>query len=387
MNSHHRSIGLVFAVHGMVAGSMSTRIPWIQDQLDLGPGTLGLALLCPSIGAFLAMPTASRLAHRFGTRATSRLLIALWCAGVLLPALSPAPGWLFAAFLLYGAAAGMSDVVMNAHGVVVEKHLGRPIISGLHGMWAVGSLAGGGLGVLAAQFGLDARLHLAAVSVVMLGVGVLAGRGLLADGPAGAHVPAPRRFALPTRAIAAIGVVGFCGTFAEGASANWAAVYVTEVASAGPGMAAATYTIFMLFMASTRLAGDRIVQRFGPVTVVRLSGATAAIGALLVVVARTPALAIAGFSLLGLGVAVVVPLVFAAAGRTGATPGEGVAGVATITYLSGLTAPAITGWAAGAFSYPAAFTLVAVILVAMSALAGALRPKPAPAQTPEPALR
>ncbi|MFC7646503.1 MFS transporter [Streptosporangium lutulentum] len=231
--SHHRAIAAVFAAHGAVAGSLATRVPWIQDHLHLGPGTLGLALLCPSIGAFVGMPLASRLAYRFGGRAATRVLLALWCAALALPALAPAPAWLFVAFLLYGTAAGMCDVVMNAHAVVLERHLGRSIISGLHGLWCVGSLAGGGIGALAAQAEVDARLHLGAIALVLLGLGAVAGRDLMPDGST-AGVPAPRRFALPSRAILAIGLVGFCGTFAEGASSNWAAVYLTEV-TAAPG--------------------------------------------------------------------------------------------------------------------------------------------------------
>jgi MFS family permease len=92
-----------------------------------------------------------------------------------------------------------------------------------------------------------------------------------------------------------------------------------------------------------------------------------------------------GFALLGVGVATVVPLVFTAAADTGSTPGEGVAGVATITYLSGLTAPAVTGWAAGALSYPAAFALITCICAPAVLLAGALRPRPA--RLPEAAER
>jgi predicted membrane-bound spermidine synthase len=91
--------------------------------------------------------------------------------------------------------------------------------------------------------------------------------------------------------------------------------------------------------------------------------------------ARTPWLCMVGLALIGVGVAVVVPLVFTAAGRTGASAGEGVAGVATITYLSGLLAPAATGWTAGAFSYPAAFGLITVMAALMALLAGALRPR------------
>ncbi|NVI87345.1 MFS transporter [Actinomadura sp. BRA 177] len=374
MNRHHRAIGAVFAVHGAVSGTLATRLPWIQDRLDLSPGVLGLALLCPSIGAFAAMPTASRLAHRIGERRTVRLLIAAWCAALALPALAPAPGWLFAVMLLFGATAGMSDVVMNSHGVAVEGHVRRPLMSGLHGLWCVGSLAAGGIGIAAAHARVDARLHLGLVALVLLAAGTLAGRGLLADRPS-EGVPAPRRFALPTRAVLAIGVVGFCGTFAEGASADWSAVYLTEVADAGPGLAAAAYTIFMSCMAGTRLAGDRIVRRFGPAAVVRCGGSVAVLGGILVVAARTPWLAISGFALIGIGIATVVPLVFAAAAGTGATPGEGVAGVATITYLSGLTAPAVTGWTAGALSYPAAFAMITCVVAVMTLTAGALRPR------------
>ena len=374
--SHHRAIAAVFVAHGAVAGSLATRIPWIQDHLHLGPGTLGLALLCPSIGAFIGMPLAGRLAYRFGGRAATRVLLALWCGALALPALAPAPAWLFVAFLLYGAAAGMCDVVMNAQAVVLERRLGRSIISGLHGLWCVGSLAGGGIGALAAQAGIDARLHLGVTALVLLSLGAVAGRDLLPDSsPAG--VPAPRRFALPTRAILVIGLVGFCGTFAEGASSNWAAVYLTEVAAAGPGVAAAGYMTFMLCMAGARLVGDRVIQRLGPVTAVRAGGIVAAVGGAIVVAARTPVLCIAGFALLGLGVAVIVPLVFAAAGNAGPTPGEGVAGIATITYLSGLTAPAVTGWVAGGVSYPAAFAMVTGVMVLLTLLAPVLRPAPA----------
>ncbi|GAA3603578.1 MFS transporter [Nonomuraea rosea] len=372
--SHHRAIAAVFAVHGAVAGTLSTRIPWIQDQLDLDPRLLGLALLCPPIGAFIGMPMAGRLAYRFGGRAASRALIALWCAALALPALSPSPVWLFAAFLLFGAAAGLSDVTMNAHAVVLERRLGRSIMSSLHGMWAVGSLAAGGLGTLAAQAGIDARLHHGVMSAALLLLSAFAGRGLLADDSPAAGAPAPRRFALPSRAILPIGLVGFCATFAEGASANWSAVYLTEVAEAGPGVAAAGYTIFMFCMAGTRLLGDHVIRQLGPVRAVRAGGAVAVLGGVIVVLARTPALGIAGFALVGLGVAVIVPLVFTAAGNSGTSPGEAITGVATITYLSGMVAPAVTGWVAGGLSYPAAFAMITGVMVILTLLAQALRP-------------
>ena len=362
-------------VHGAVAGSLTTRLPWIQENLHLSPGMLGLVLLCPPIGAFIGMPLASRLSYRFGGRATTRILLALWCAAVALPALAPGVAWLFPIFMLYGMASGMCNVVMNAHAVDLELRLKRSIMSGMHGMWAVGSLTGGGIGALAAQLGVDARLHLGVLSVVILGCGVLVGRGLH-HSESIPDAPKPKRFTLPTRSVLAIGVVGFCSTFAEGASANWSTVYLTNVADASPGLAAATYMIYMFCMGGTRLLGDLVIGRFGPVAVVRVGGIVAAVGGVTVVAGRTAVICAVGFALIGFGLALVVPLVFAAAGKAGRTPGEGVAGVASITYLSGLTAPAITGWIAGSASYPTAFAVITGVIVVLVLLAPVMRPAP-----------
>jgi MFS family permease len=124
--------------------------------------------------------------------------------------------------------------------------------------------------------------------------------------------------------------------------------------------------------------GLPIVRRLGPVATVRAGSALATLGGVVLVWGRTPGLSIAGFALLGVGVAVIVPLVFAAAGHAGRTPGEGAAGVATITYLAGLVAPAVTGWVAGITSFPTAFGLITCATLAMGCIAGVLRPRPTP---------
>lgn len=400
MTRPHRAIALVFVVHGAVAGTLTTSVPWLQAHYRLGPAALGLALFCAPVGSFIAMPTANRIAHRYGARRTTRVLIALWAALLPAPVLAGRPELLFVAYLLLGMAAGSSDVLMNAQAVGLERAMRRPIISRLHGLWCLGSLAAGGVGILTAQQHIGTPLHLLVVAGLLVVLAAYAGHGLPADdsavpgsgsesgtGSGSEAAPAPRRFALPTRAILAIGLLGFCATFAEGATSNWAGVYVTKVADAGPTAAATTYTLFMFSMTVTRLLGDRAVQRLGPVMTVRLGASIATCGGILVVVGRTPLPCMIGFALIGIGIAVNVPLVISAAGRTRTTPGEGVAGVATITYLSGLIAPAAIGWTAGAVSYPAAFALVTAMAATMTLLAGKLRPRPAsPASPPSPVL-
>ncbi|MFD0262582.1 MFS transporter [Kitasatospora indigofera] len=390
---------VVFAVHGAVTGTFVTRIPWVQHHLHLNAGQLGIALLAPAVGAFLAMPLAGHLAHRYGPRAAVRALMASWCLSLALPALAPDLLLLWSALFLYGATSGMAAVQLNAQGVEVERRLGRSIMSGLHGMWSAGGLVASGFGVLAANQQVDARIQLAVTSLALTVLAVLACNGLVdaradqrADarpaagqkagpdagpgaGPDTERSPrreAPPRFALPPRSALAIGLVGFCAVFAEGASMDWAGVYLRDVTGASPGIAAASFTAFAATMTAARLSGDLAVRRLGPVRTVRAGGAVATLGGLLVISTGSPYLAIPGFGLIGIGIAVVVPLAFAAAGRT-ADPSRAIAGVATITYTASLSAPAAIGLIAQSVSLTASFALVAVLTAALVGTAGALR--------------
>ncbi|ADI05454.1 integral membrane transport protein [Streptomyces bingchenggensis BCW-1] len=366
------AVATVFAVHGAVTGNFATRVPWIQEHLDLSAGLLGLALVFPAIGASVAMPLAGRISHRFGARAALRGLIALWCLSLVLPPLAPGLVWLCAALFVYGASAGMADVAMNALGVEIETRLGRSIMSGLHGMWSVGALLGSAAGTLAAHADADARLHLGLAAAVLTVIGAVVCHWVL-DLRSTPEEHPPPRFALPPRSALIIGAVGFCAVFAEGASLDWSAVYLRDVLDSSPALAAACTTAFSCTMAAARLVGDAVVGRFGAVRTVRVGGVLSTAGGVLIVTANGPALAIAGFGLLGLGVAVVVPLAFAAAGRSGPNPSQAIAGVATITYTSGLIAPAAMGSIADATSLTTSFGVVAVLTLGLVVGAGVLR--------------
>jgi predicted MFS family arabinose efflux permease len=382
VRSARRAITLVFALHGGLAGSFFTRIPWISDHLGLSPARLGIALVFPAVGGCATMPLAGRILHRLGERAAVRTLLMAMCACVALPALAPSLPALCAALFLFGAAAAMTDVVMNANGVHVQERLGRSIMSGLHGMWSVGTLVASAAGALAAHAGLDARVHLGAVSALSLLISFFACRNLLDTRPDPRQEPPPR-FALPARSVLPIGLVGFCAIFAEGASADWSGVYLKHVAGASAGVAAASYTAFACMMAAARLGGDLVIRRLGPSRTVRIGGVAGVAGCVLIVFARSPVPAIAGFALVGIGIAVVVPLAFSAAGKSGTDPGRSIAGMATIIYAASLIAPGTIGGIAGATSLPVSFGLITVLLAVMTARAGVLR-SAAPAQRREP---
>ncbi|UED82996.1 MFS transporter [Streptomyces profundus] len=370
------AVSLIFAVHGAASGSFVTRIPWLQDQLGLGTAALGVALAFPAIGAATAMPLASRVMHRHGARAAVRGLMALYTVTFALVALAPNLPLLCALFFLSGATGGMADVAMNAQGVEVEERHGRSIMSGLHGLWSVGTLLGSALGVGAVWLGLDARIHLSLVAVALTLAVPFLSRGLLDVRPT-ADEAAPPRFALPPRSALLIGAVGICAVLAEGASMDWSGVYLRDVTDASETVAAASYTAFACTMAVARLAGDAVVRRLGPVRTVRISAGLAATGGLLVVTATTSAQAVSGFALIGVGVAVVVPLTFAAAGHSGPNPSRAIAGVATVTYTAGLFAPSVIGALGELASLRASFGLVTAALTLLLLGAGVLGPRPA----------
>ncbi|KFG76583.1 MFS transporter [Streptomyces mutabilis] len=366
------AVAAVFAVHGAVTGSFATRVPWIQDHAGVGAGQLGLALAFPALGASLAMPLAGSVSHRFGARTALRGLLALWTLALVLPSLAPNLLTLCLALFVYGATAGMSDVAMNALGVEIENRLDKSIMSSLHGMWSAGALIGSAAGTLAAHLGSDARLHHVLAAAVLTVAGLVACTWVLDIQPAEDEDPPPR-FALPPRSAVLIGAVGFCAVFAEGASLDWSAVYLRDELETSAGLAAACTTGFTLTMAVARLAGDKVVDRFGAVRTVRVSGVLASLGGLLVVVGGHPAVAMTGFALMGLGIAVVVPLCFAAAGRAGSNPSLAIAGVATITYTSGLVAPSAIGGLAQATSLVVSFGLVTVLACCLVVFAKVLR--------------
>ncbi|MCH5673340.1 MFS transporter [Streptomyces gilvus] len=366
------AVAAVFTVHGAVTGSFATRVPWVQEHARLSAGELGFALAFTAFGASCAMPLAGRISHRFGSRTALRGLIAMWTLSLVLPALAPNMLTLCLAMFVYGASAGMADVAMNALGVEIEHRLDKSIMSGLHGMWSAGALIGSAGGTLAAHLGADARVHFALAAATLTALGLLACSWVLDLQPAEDEEPPPR-FALPPKSALLIGAVGFCAVFAEGASLDWSAVFLRDQLDTSAGLAAACTTGFMLTMAVARLVGDAVVNRFGAVRTVRAGGVLAVLGGLLVVVAGEPVVAMGGFALLGLGIAVVVPLCFAAAGHSGPNPSQAIAGVATITYTSGLVAPSLIGGVAQATSLVVSFVLVTVLAGGLAAFAGVLR--------------
>jgi MFS family permease len=306
------------------------------------------------------------------------VLLCVFCAALLLPTMPDSLVALCPALVVYGAAAGVADVAMNAHAVEIERRYGKSVMSGMHGFWSAGGLAGSSAGALAVRLTPNAQVQFLATAIVLIAVTIAASTWLLPHRP-DPDAGRPPAFALPSRAVLLIGLVGLCAVFAEGAGMEWSAVYVRNVLGHPASTAALTVSTFAVAMAVARFAGDHVVRRIGQVKTVRIAGLGATAGGLAVVLSRSLFLVFGGFALIGIGIAVVVPLVFAAAGRIGPHPGRSIAGVAGIAYGSGLVSPGVIGGIARLSSLTVSFVVVVVLTAAMAAGAGLLRP-PQPAQ-------
>ena len=197
-----------------------------------------------------------------------------------------------------------------------------------------------------------------------IGALVASVRGLLPWGHA-RHGPA---FAWPRGAVLLIGALCFIAFLAEGAILDWSALLLTGSHAVGASIAGLGYASFSAAMTAGRLTGDRVVERFGATRTVVAGSIVAALG--LAVAALAPAwpAALAGFALVGLGCANVVPVLFSAAGRQHDMP-ESVAmpAIMTLGYAGLLTGPAAMGFIAQATSLATAFVVLSFGFVAIAA--------------------
>jgi predicted MFS family arabinose efflux permease len=363
------AVTAVFFLNGIVFASWYSRLPSIQEQLDLGPGTLGLALIGAPVGLLAAQPLTGALAATIGSR---RLVAAapLMLAAAVAPALAVDAPTLALGTFTAGAANGVLDVSMNVEGLAVERLSGKRIFNSLHAWFSFGALGGAAIGGLAAAAGLDPLPHIAIVVALGAVAAALASRGL----PPAEAEPRPEgpRFARPSRRLAALGTIAFCALLAEGAVFDWSGIFIRRETGAAIGLASAGLAAFNLAMGLGRLTADSAAERLGSPTLGGVGALIAAAGLGLALLLDSAAGAIAGFAVMGLGLASVFPLALRAAGYDPSISGPAVAAVSSVGYAGFLTGPPAIGLLAELLGLGGALACVCGLLVVAAALAGQL---------------
>lgn len=351
---------VAFFVAGVSVAAWAPLVPYAKHRLAIEDGMLGLLLLCLGAGSVGCMPVCNRLIQRFGCRRMICTGVMLVCLALPLLAFVSSVGVMAMALLVFGAGMGFLDVAMNVHAMLVERAAGRQLMSGFHGLYSVGGIAGSVAGGALLSFG--APPVMVAVAVVIM-AGLLVFRyapDLLRDGTRGPRA----KFTLPHGIVIVMGLIGLCVFLVEGAMLDWSALFLTTEKSYPQRLAGFGYTGFSLAMTIGRLLGDRVAHRFGPGRTVIAGAVLGAAGLTIAIAGPTGGIAIAGFALAGLGCANIVPVLFATAGRQKAMePGAAIAALTTLGYGGNLVGPAAIGFVSHAVGLSISFALLAVLLL------------------------
>ena len=357
------STRIAFFIAGFGLAAWAPLVPYAKARAGLDEATLGLLLLCLGAGSILAMPIAGLLATRFGCRRVTIGGTLLICLALPLLATASSIPLLIATLFVFGAGLGVVDSTINLQAVIVERASGRNMMSGFHGMFSVGGIAGAaGVSALLA-LGLTPLWAIVVVIVLTLAALLKAAPHMLAYGSESTG-PA---FAVPHGVVLFIGLLCFTVFLAEGAMLDWSAVFLTTEKQIGEAYAGLGYAAFALTMTAGRLTGDTIVRRLGARRVIVLGGLFAAAGLALATLAPGWEVALAGYALVGIGCSNIVPVLYTAVGKQTVMPENiAVPAITTLGYAGILAGPAAIGFVAHASSLSIAFLLIAAMLVAVA---------------------
>ena len=358
---------LMFLVCGLAVSSWAPMVPLAKERTGLNEAGLGLILLAMGGGAIFSMPFVGPLMQITGSRIV--ILVSSIVASLVLPFLTIAdtPLLLGISLFIFGAALGCLDVAMNAHAVVVQDRMTRPVMSAFHGMFSVGGLLG------AMIFGV---LLLADLSPVVSAIIISAGLLIIAATQYKNFIDHAEKkeskafvLKLPKGPVVLLGLFCMITFLTEGALLDWSALFLRDDRGFSLSMAGAGYSVFSVAMALMRFMGDSLVHKYGPQKIVFWGASLAAVGLIVMVMTPWAVTVLTGFLLIGIGAANVVPVLFSAAGKADRkAPELALAAVTTMGYTGQLAGPALIGFVAHSTSLPVALGLMAgpMMLVALA---------------------
>jgi len=349
-----------FFIGGFGTATWAPLVPLLRERLMVGDDVLGMLLLCIGVGSLLTMPLSGALAMRLGCRRVVMTAAVLFAAILLLVSCVDTLSLAVPIVLIFGAVMGCIDVVVNIVAVLVEKGIGRRIMSGMHAFWSLGGFVGAGLyGVWVGLLGLTPFQSTAIAAGLILLLTAVFGRHLIPYGGGGGAL-----LALPRGIIVFVGMTAFIAFLSEGAVMDWGGVYLTTVRGMDLALAGTGYSVFSAAMLTMRFLGDRVVQRIGAL-LVAVGGALLAFGGILLVMfAPIDALLYVGFFAIGIGSANIVPVFFSLMGRQNVMPvSAAVSAVSTMGYLGILAGPAAIGFVSSLTTLQTAFAMLAALSI------------------------
>lgn len=357
-----------FFLFAFAFGGLVSRLADVQLAYSMSEGTLGLTLVGASVGSLVSLSLSPAVIRRLGVKPTLYVaLIGMPVIVALVPLMPNAPT-LFVLLGMLGLLTGAVEVTVNVEADRVEATIGRRIMSRSHGFWSLGFFSAAVVGALMRQLDVPMLAHfwtMAAITAVATHVTIT---GMTpAPNRSDGSAEAPAGLSLPTGAILALCAVGIAPMLVEGAGTDWSIIYMRDVFSTAPFVSGLSLIFVSLAMTVARLSMDPFVERFGPRIIAYVLLTVSAVGVGAVGLAPSPAVALAGFALMGLGASAVYPLAVSAAAQRTDRPAEtNVASLAQTTFVVFFLGPPLLGFIAEfigiRFSFLACLPLIALAL-------------------------
>jgi predicted MFS family arabinose efflux permease len=354
-----------FFVLGVLFATWGVHVPTVKGLYGLGEQALAIAMLASGVGALSALAQAGRVVGRHGPRAVSAVMGVLCCASIACLLAWPVYGALLAVMLVFGISGSLLDVAINTEASEIERLAAQPLMSGFHGMFSLGGMAGATLGSAAPALGLTPQGHLLLATGIGAVAVLIASRAMLPVPPHAGEAKQP--LSLPRGPLLLLGTLASMGLIAEGAMYDWSVLFMKQERASAPSTAALAYASVSGAMAVGRVGGDWVRARVAAPQLMRFSGVLAAVGMALALAVPSPAVALIGFAGVGLGLSNVVPVLFSAASQVpGVPPAHGIAAVSGVGYLGMMAGPPLIGLIAEHSSLGTGLVVVVVFAVFMA---------------------
>ena len=366
------AITTAFIINGTVIGALYARIPDIKAQLDISNSALGIALLCLPLGLLFGLGFSGKQSAKRGSApvtyySTYALAIALLIVGPVINYYT-----FCLTFVLFGACLATQDVAMNSHAIVLEHEADKRYMSTFHATFSMGALAGGLLGGFLAQQKTTIMWQSSFIAVLIFLANFFV-RNMFLSADLDKHAVEGKKKIKRPKIFIIVGLLGTCAAIGEGSAGDWGAILARDTFDAAPFISTLPYICFSAAMVIGRLFGDRLATKYGPMNLIIGGGTIAGVGLGGGLLVGGIGGVVFGWFAAGIGLSIVVPMLFTQAGEIAKTrfegqfaPSEGVAIVSGIAYFGFLVGPPILGFLGDAIGLRWALMVPAILALLMA---------------------
>jgi len=359
-NQKYFASAFLYCCSSLIFSTWVTYIPQIAEKIGISEGSIGKAIFCSALGAFVMIRICRRIIGKIGVGRYAYFALWAYCLCFFGPFLAYDYTSLCISLFIFGMSSASYSISMNSLTATVEKQDGVYIMSGSHGFWSIGGMIGSATGSFLAAFLHNPILHISLLVVLILAIETKLRHHYYFR--RGEQIAKEKHQNIKIKSIILIALVGLVVMVSEGAIADWSALYLKKIIHLDLQYIGLGYATFAFAMMLGRFTGDSLSRKLGSWQLITLSTFFAILGFLLVVVLN-PIVSIFGFFVVGLGFSVVVPEVYRLASNIkGIKTSDGVSFVAATTNIGFLVGPVLLGFVAELRSLRLSFTVLSAFV-------------------------